>query len=549
MQYKIGFYLFLLQLISFSVRADNYPKNFNIDVLHYKFELTLSDKTDEIVGVTSIQTRFKKENIKTFRLDLTSIGNNEKNAKGMQVSSVLFNGLPVKFSHLHNELFIEWETALLKESIGIFTIQYKGIPAGGLKIGLNKYGERCFFNENWPNNTRHWLPTIDHPYDKATNEFLITAPSKYKVVSNGLLMEVSKIDAENSLTHWKQSVPISSWLYVIGVAEFAVQYVDEWEHKSIQTWVYAKDRAIGFKDFEGPTKKVLSFYSNYVGPFAYEKLANIQSPSVSGGMETASAILYAENLVTGNKTERLRDVVIHEIAHQWFGNAITESSWDDAWLSEGFATYFTLLFQESEYGTDAYIKGLEKARKFVVDYSKKDSSFSIIDNRTAETGLVTSGITYQKGAWVLHMLRDKMGNENFKQGIQAYYKKYYNSNNTTDEFIAVMEAFTNENIRPFLKQWLTNPYVLKIRGDWTYHKKNKEITIQLQQNQYADFVFDVPIEFRVYNPKNGLVKLIKLNSNSKSSIFKIPFDEMPSHIVADPRTVLLADIQFTKADN
>lgn len=548
MQYKIGFYILLLNFISLTVWADNYPKNFNIDVLHYKFELTLSDKTDEIIGNTSIQVKFIKENTKAFRLDLTTIANKENNSKGMQVASVLFNGMPVKFSHLNNELLIQWETPLLKDAIGLFTIEYKGIPAGGLRIGLNKYGERCFFNENWPNNTRHWLPTIDHPYDKATNEFLITAPSKYKVVSNGLLIEETKIDAENSLTHWKQSVPVSSWLYVIGVAEFAVQYVDEFEHKSIQTWVYAKDKAAGFKDFESPTKSVLSFYSNYVGPFAYEKLANIQSPSVSGGMETSSAILYAENLVTGNKTERLRDVVIHEIAHQWFGNAITESSWDDAWLSEGFATYFTLLFQESEYGTDAYIKGLEKARKFVIDYSIKDSTFSIIDNRTAETGPVTSGLTYQKGAWILHMLRDKMGNENFKKGIQAYYKKYFNSNNTTAEFIAVMEEFTTENLKTFLNQWLTNPYVLKIKGEWSYHKKNKEITIELEQNQSAAFIFTIPIEFMLYNT-NGTSKLIKLNMNSKSSRHTIPLDQMPAHVVADPRTVLLAAIQFNKTAN
>jgi aminopeptidase N len=205
-----------------------------------------------------------------------------------------------------------------------------------------------------------------------------------------------------------------------------VQHVDVFDHKSIQTWVYSKDRVAGFRDFETPTKDVLAFYSEYVGPFAYEKLANIQSPSVSGGMETSSAILYAENLVDGKQSDRLRNVVIHEIAHQWFGNAVTESTWDDAWLSEGFATYFTLLFQESEYGSDEYIAGLAKARKFVIDYTKKDSSFSIIDNRTAETGPVTSGITYQKGAWVLHMLRNRMGTENFKKGIQAYYKKYFN---------------------------------------------------------------------------------------------------------------------------
>ena len=215
--------------------------------------------------------------------------------------------------------------------------------------------------------------------------------------------------------------------------------LDEFDGKSIQTWVYPKDREAGFYDFANPTKQVLQFYTDYVGPYAYEKLANIQSPSVSGGMETSSAIFYGENLVNGKRDIRLRNVVIHEIAHQWFGNAVTESTWDDAWLSEGFATYFTLLFQENAYGHEEYIDGLKKARNTVIRSLKKDSTFSIVDDRSAEKGAVTNGLTYQKGAWVLHMLRERIGHDNFRKGIQAYYKKYTNANATTDDFIEEME--------------------------------------------------------------------------------------------------------------
>ena len=93
-----------------------------------------------------------------------------------------------------------------------------------------------------------------------------------------------------------------------------------------------------------PTRDALAFYSERVGPFSYEKLANVQSNSVSGGMEAASAIFYSAGSVTGTRSVRWRNVIIHEIAHQWWGNAVTEKDWNDVWLSEGFATYFTLLF-------------------------------------------------------------------------------------------------------------------------------------------------------------------------------------------------------------
>lgn len=105
----------------------------------------------------------------------------------------------------------------------------------------------------------------------------------------------------------------------------AVQYVDQVYGKSIQTWVYPKDREAGFFDFPVPTKSVIQFFSDYIGPYAYEKIANVQATS-HGGMETASAIFYAENMVNGKRTDGLTTVVTHELAHQWLDNAVTEST-------------------------------------------------------------------------------------------------------------------------------------------------------------------------------------------------------------------------------
>jgi aminopeptidase N len=450
----------------------------------------------------------------------------------------------VNFTHSNDALEINLLSKPKKNEVIYIVVQYRGIPAGGLKTGKTKYGDRSFFNENWPNNTRHWLPTIDHPYDKATSEFIVIAPAIYKVISNGLLQEESNLGKVLKLTHWKQSIPVSTWLFVLGVAEFAVQYVDEFKGKSIQTWVYPQDREIGFIDFAQPTKQVLEFYSGYVGPYAYEKLANIQSPSVSGGMETSSAIFYGENLVTGKPNNiRLRNVVIHEIAHQWFGNAITESTWDDAWLSEGFATYFTLLFQEYAYGHEEYITGLKNAKTAIYNFAKKDSTFSIIDNRSAETTTVTNTLTYQKGAWILHMLRERIGHENFKKGIQAYYKKYFNANACTNDFITQMEKASNQDLKLFFNQWLYKPDHLKIKALWDYDTANKQMNLLIEQVQSGDFLFDFPIEIEVFNPQKNASEVFKYTINKKTTIIPIPYTEKPSNIQLDPRNVLLATIE------
>ena len=207
----------------------------------------------------------------------------------MLVSQVVSEGKTLAYTHENDALTIQLPTPAIVDQRSSYTVIYKGVPATGLKIANNKYGDRTFFSDNWPNKGRNWLATIDHPYDKATCEFIITAPAHYQVISNGLKIEETNLVNGERLTHWKQSVPIATWLYVLGVAKFAVQYVDRFDGKSIETWVYPQDRDAGFYDFAIPTKSALEFYSDRIGPFSYEKLANIQSNSVSGGVEAASA--------------------------------------------------------------------------------------------------------------------------------------------------------------------------------------------------------------------------------------------------------------------
>jgi len=534
--------LFVVPLIS---KADTYPINKNIDVKHYVFNLSLSDADNEITGTTLVTISFKEAGMKNFRLDFINKTTARQN-KGMVVDAVTSSNLAVNYTHQNDELIINLPAPSTLNQTLIFTIQYHGIPFDGLRIGATKLGDRSFFNENWPNRGRHWLPIVDHPHDKATSEFIVKAPSHYKVVSNGLLMEESELGNSTRLTHWKQSVPVSSWLFVLGVADFAVKYVDEFRGKSIQTWVYAKNKEAGFYDFDEPTKKVLEFYSNYVGPYAYEKLANIQTPSVNGGMETSSAIFYGEDLVTGKRDDRTRNVVIHEIAHQWFGNAITETTWDDAWLSEGFATFFTLLFIENEYGKEEYNKGIIKARKTVYDLSVKLPAFSIVSERTAEKEQVTSGLTYQKGAWVLHMLRNLMGEKNFKKGIQNYYAKYFNANTSTDGFRIEMEKVSGKDLKLFFKQWLYQPINPTINASWTYNAIAKKLTVQLHQAQGDKFLYSLPVEIGYYKKGAITPTILTMNLKDKDQVFSFPLATAPEKLELDPRNVLLNDGKMEK---
>lgn len=539
------FLTFALLLLSFTASAnDNYPKNPDIDVQHYKFDITLSDETDDIKSTASIDILLKKKDITKIRLDLT----NAANGKGMTVTSVTQAGQKVSYTHAKNEL---WITLAKPSAAGqhiSLTIAYSGIPATGLHIKPNRHGDRTFFSDNWPDLTRNWLPVVDHVAEKATCEFIVTAPVRYQVVCNGLLLEETNLNATQKRTHWKQSVPISPWLYVLGVAEFAVQYVDTFDGKSIQTWVFHQDRDAGFADFAKPTKEVLEFYTRYVGPFAYEKLANIQASSVSGGMEAASAILYNEKSVVGDGNFRWKKVVVHEIAHQWFGCAVTESDWDDVWLSEGFATYFTALFIEHAYGRDEFVKEMLDCRRITFKFYKDNPDHTIVHNNLSDMSKVTSSHTYQKGAWVLHMLRNLIGDEKFEQGIQNYYRKYMNATASTKDFQAEMEKVSGLDLSAFFKQWLNQGGKLTLNGGWKYNTSAKTIELDLSQTQKDGTTFSVPVEIGIYKKGQLVPDVKKVELTGATGQFKVEYDGEPERVVIDPRTVLLAEWEFVKRD-
>ena len=525
---------------------DTYPRQPGIDALNYAFRLDVSDTSNAIAGELTLDVRVLDTAVKEVRLDLVNrtpaLGDT-----GMRVEAVTVNGAAVVFTHVDDVLRIPLASSASVRRRARVLVRYSGIPAMGLHIGPNKHGDRTFFSDNWPNRARHWLPVIDHPSDKATSEFIVTAPSHYQVVSNGLEVERSDLPGDRRRTHWRNGVPIAPWLYVLGVARFAMQQVDTFEGKAIETWVYPQDRYAGFFDFAEPTKRVLAFYSDYVGPFAYERLANIQSNSVSGGMEAASAILYHESSVTGTRSERWRNVVIHEIAHQWFGNAVTEADWDDVWLSEGFATYFTLLFIEQAYGRDAFVRGLEASRRTVLSFAAQNPGYTIIHRTLSRMEDVTSSHTYQKGSWILHMLRGVVGDEAFQRGIRAYYAAHVNATATTADFRRAMEEASGRDLGAFFDQWLYQPGNLQLAGSWRYDATAKQVQISLDQVQTDGSVFTMPLEVAVQLPGQPVPVRHRVQLSSKRHRFTIDVPRAPTDVRLDPDHWVLMEATFGRA--
>jgi len=526
---KNVFYIipFLFVCITASAQeTDGYPRNKGVDILHYKFELILNDKDDVIEGQAHIDFNLT-QSTSEFDLDLVD----KDGAKGMVVSSIIHDGKTLSFNHKKEKLTLKFPEE--KNGKHQVIVNYSGVPADGLIISKNKFGDRTFFGDNWPDRAHDWLPCIDHPSDKATVEFVVTAPDHYQVVSNGFQFEETNIDENTKLTHWKSGVPLPTKVMVIGVAPFAVQMAGFHNKIPIQSWVYPENKDEGFKDY-AMALRVLEFFESYVGPYPYEKLANVQSKTRYGGMENAGAIFYYEDSVTGH--EKHESLIAHEIAHQWFGNSASESDWHHIWLSEGFATYFTELFKEWAYDEQTFQEGMAKVREDVIRYTDGFKR-PVVDPSVKNYNRLLNANSYEKGACVLHMLRKKIGDENFKKGVRKYYETYKENNAYTDDLKAIMESVTGMSLDAFFQQWVYEAQHPRLKTDWKQTKKNLELTFVQTQSNAKSF----PLELLLLL-EDGSEKLVTVDlKDKKKQKIKIKVSESVKELKIDPNCWMLLE--------
>lgn len=523
--------LFLLALASLLIlpplAADTYPRQPGIDVQHYVFRLDLSADVDSIEGQATAVVRLRQDGVSEVILDLAA----PKGGKGMAVAAVAVEGKPVAFRHAKDRLHIPLGEGRKAGEVLSLEIRYSGRPAEGLKFLTNKHGERCVFSESWPDQAHQWLPVVDHPSDKATAEMIVTAPARHQVVSNGLLVETTDLPDGKRRTHWKQDQPLPVWLYTLGIGPFAVHRAAPIGSLPLESWVFPQERDSAWQALEEPARQVVGFLSARIAPFPYDRLANVEAAGISGGMESATAISYGEASFNGRP---LPSLVAHEVAHQWFGDAVTEADWDDVWLSEGFATYLADCFQEHAQGREAFVASLKRGRQAVIAAEARIPDTPIIHRNLADMGRVLNPFVYEKAGWVLHMLRNSVGDDAFWKGLRIYFLRHRHGSATTQDFRHAMEEACGQNLEAFFRQWLTRPGVPKLAGTWTYDAAGKQVVLDLRQAQKEE-AFHFPLELDLAGRKE------KVDLSQKQHRFTFPAEAAPAFIELDPRTVALID--------
>lgn len=371
---------------------------------------------------------------------------------------------------------------------------------------------------------------VDHPSDKAGVDFIIRAPLQYRIVASGVLVEESIMPDFTMLTHWKEEIPLPVKVMTLRAAPFAVRLSDTAGDIPVWSWVFSGNREEGFNDYSIAVKP-LQFYVNLIGPYPYKNLANVQSKTIFGGLENAGCIFYSENSVTGQG--RAEGLIAHEIAHQWFGDCVNEKNWHHIWLNEGIATYLTAVYMEKTYSTDRLKEIMRSARDRVLRAQDRDPS-PVIDTTIVNLMELLNANSYQKGSWVLHMMRNELGDSTFWKGIRLYYNRFRNGNALTADLMDVMEEVSGRKLERFFNQWLyiAGQPVLKI----SLASGEAEGTMKIIIEQKQEHLFSFPLEILLNDSMSSRIE--KIMVSERITTFKVKA-EPDLLITPDPGVRLL----------
>jgi aminopeptidase N len=508
-----------LVILSASALAAQQP---GIDVLRYRFDITLPDTGARIEVVARVAYR-QIQPTRELLLDLLA---------PMQVASAT-TGCDRRVSqakavHDGRRVRITVPAARSERDTSCVTLRYAGVPADGLVIGTDSAGRWRAFGDNWPDRARHWLASVDHPSDKAIVEFVVRAPAGRTVVTSA------------------SAHPLPTYLMVIAAAPLTETRLGE-----TACGVATMARCVPQSVFTAPEQArylpgnfaqagaIVEFFGSIVAPYPYERLSHLQSSTRFGGMENAGAIFYADALFRRPEGVGL-GLVAHEVAHQWFGDAVTPRAWPHVWLSEGFATYFAALYTEYAQGEAAFIAQLNGIRNQVTGAAVV-AQRPVIDTAQTDLMQLLNTNSYQKGGYVLHMLRRELGDTAFIAGVREYYVAGVHNTALTSDLRLAMERASGRELNWFFDQWLRRPGFIEAEVGWRYDAATREILATVTQGtRFPPYRFKLPLEVEGADGTKRIV-VVDVPASATSEV-KVPvrFDAAPVAVRLDPRGDLLA---------
>lgn len=516
--------------------ANHLPYRPGVDVLDYDLTLELPEHGNVVRGQALLSVR-RTARVDTLVLDLLRL----------DVDSVTVDGRGVSVRRTPNEIHVPLPPGA--EGRFMVRVAYRGAVEDGLIIRTDPQGRWTGFGDNWPNRGRNWIPSVDHPSDKATVSWTVIAPSERTVVANGALVERTPLPDGRVRTRWRESHPIPVYLMVIAAAPLVEYPLGETAcglastGRCVPQFVYTapEQRAILPGAFAA-AGEIVTYFATLVGVFPYERLAHLQSSTRFGGMENATAIFYADALFRNGRMGE--GIIAHETAHQWFGDAVTEREWPHVWLSEGFATYFAALWTRHARGDSAFRDDMARIRTSILADEEAVPRRPVIDTAQTELLALLNRNSYEKGGFVLHMLRGQVGDSAFFAALRRYYERFRDGTALTDDLRRLMEDASGQQLAWFFDQWLRRPGFPEVNVTWSYDAPSQKVTFDVVQgDRFGAYRFPLEVELReagvstrratVMVPAERRVHLVVPGTQASA----------PRAVVVDPDVALLARLE------
>jgi aminopeptidase N len=499
-----------------------------LDVLHYDIQLNIQQNSRTLVGDVTLTVNVQPAQGSFTALDLL----------GLTVDSVWVNDRPAIFKQ--DQEFVYPQLQEKKDSTTI-RILYHGSP-GNSGFGGFFFTERFQFtigqaiDKEDPGSLRYWVPSHDVPTDKATAEIKICVPDSMRAVSFGDWSETDNPEKGLKEYHFEMNYPIAPYLIALssGPFEFFEDVYQSVDGRQIPLYYFAlKPDVQKAQNDWSIIPEMMRFMEELFGPYPFDHYGMVEIPRQTGAMEHQTMTTISDNLVTGDG--RYTGIILHELAHQWWGNWVTLSDWKEIWLNEGFASYCEVLWSEWKYG--------KKHKQQYLDYFA-NSYFTEVNRRgefpVYDPDYRWGGTIYHKAAWILHMLRRKVGDDSFFSTMNRYGQLYAYGNSTISDFKAVAEGVSGKDLDLFFDQWIYDSGIPKLQVSWDYEYSNNQYAVFLQINQTQDTraVFTVPLDIELLTDTGDSLSFA-LELTQRKESFRLNSPDRPAELLIDPDLWLL----------
>lgn len=511
-----------------------------IDIKHIKLELDVSIKEKQVGGAATIDFELlRPQRIVVF------------NAINHHVPSVInaITKQPLAFVNTGEQLQIDLGAITPRGMKFSVFIKYEiKEPDAGLYFFAPSPAEPnvplMVWSQGEPTANQHWFPCLDHPNERQTTEIIARVDAGFEALSNGKLVSRKK-QGSKTIFHWLQDKDHVAYLVTLVVGKFIVTR-DTWRNKPVLYYVPPK-RAGDTKRTFGRTKEMLEFFSNRFGiEYPWDKYAQVVVEQfIMGGMENTSASTLNDFAMHDRRALIDSDadwLIAHELGHQWWGDLVTCKDWAHLWLNEGFATYCEILW--AEHRRDQDWADYWTYRKSTSAKSEKAKKRPIVDRRYKVPWAMFDARAYPKGAWVLHMLRHELGDEQFFSGIKKYATDFsYKSAETADLRLS-LERHTGRSLERFFHEWTERPGHPELDIKSSFDTKDSLVKIAIKQTQKTE-AFHFPLRIVIDIPSGKPITLNKRITEKDTTLY-IPAPARPLSIRIDPDNALLADLKETK---